>query len=284
MLENIKKKLSDNACAVESALSAYYSSADMDYSALIEAERYGVLGGGKRIRAFLTLTVARLFGADENAAMPYACAVEMVHASSLVHDDMPCMDNDDMRRGKPSTHKAFGETLALLAGDALLIKAFETALGNPDLSPSVNAVAAHRLASASGDCGMLAGQTVDTACDSGGIKDVKKLIKLHGLKTGRLICASAELGCLAAGLNEDDERYGAVTHYAENIGLAFQIIDDILDFEAGEREPNSFLAFMTADEARAYAKEITESAKSAIFSYDDGTLCELADYLTVREY
>lgn len=284
MLENIKKKLSDNASAVESALSAYYSCADRDYSSLIEAERYGVLGGGKRIRAFLTLTVARLFGADENAAMPYACAIEMVHASSLVHDDMPCMDNDDMRRGKPSTHKAFGETLALLAGDALLVKAFETALSNPYLISSVNAVAAHRLALASGDRGMLAGQTVDTACESGGVSDLNKLIKLHGLKTGRLICASAELGCLAAGLSGDDERYGAVTHYAENIGLAFQIIDDILDFEAGERESNSFLAFMTVEEARAYAKEITESAKRAIAAYDDGTLCELADYLTVREY
>ena len=124
---DIKEKLKNNAQVVEEALESCYNYSNSYFQQLIEAQKYGLLGGGKRIRAFLVLAVCRLFSGDITPAIPYACAIEMIHASSLIHDDMPCMDNDDIRRGKPSCHKKFGEATALLAGDALLTKAFEIA-------------------------------------------------------------------------------------------------------------------------------------------------------------
>ncbi len=283
MFENIKDKLSKNAEIVENALSEYYRYNDQDLSNLFEAQKYGLLGGGKRIRAFLVLEVCRLFGGDRNRAVPYACAIEMIHASSLIHDDMPCMDNDDMRRGKPATHKAFGETLALISGDAMLVNAFEVAVNNHSFAPSINAEAVAILAESSGNKGMLAGQAIDTV---GGTKklDFETLVRLHKLKTGKLISASVKLGCLAAGVDFENEKYMAALKYSENIGLAFQIIDDILDFQEGKIELNSFLSFMNLEEAKAYADELTQSGIDAIRPYDDGTLIELANYLTAREY
>ena len=283
MFKNIKDKLSQNAVIVENALEEYYNYTDKDFSSLIEAQKYGLLGGGKRIRAFLVLEICRLFGGEVNKAIPYACAVEMIHASSLIHDDMPCMDNDDMRRGKPATHKAFGETLALISGDAMLVKAFEVAITNPNFDASINANAVRILAESTGDQGMLAGQAIDTV---GEVKklDFDTLLRLHKLKTGRLISASVKLGCLAAGVDFEDEKYMAALKYAKNIGLAFQIIDDILDYQEGKIELNSFLSFMSLDEAKAYANELTKSGIEDILRYDDSTLVELANYLTAREY
>ena len=283
MFENIKEKLSLNAALVENALAQYYDYENCDYYSLIEAQKYGLLGGGKRIRAFLTLELCRILGGDIKNAVPYACAIEMIHASSLIHDDMPCMDNDDVRRGKPSTHKAFGETLALLSGDAMLVYAFETAINNPNLSAMVNAEAVKILAKSTGNQGMLAGQAIDTVAGQHKL-DFETVLSLHRFKTGKLISASAKLGCLAAGISDCDEKYFASVKYAEDIGLAFQIIDDILDYMEGKRELNSFLSFMSVDEAKAYADELTESGIDAICSYDDGTLVELARYLTTREY
>lgn len=283
MFENIKEKLSLNATLVENALAQYYDYETCNYSSLIEAQKYGLLGGGKRIRAFLTLQLCRLLGGDIQKAIPYACAVEMIHASSLIHDDMPCMDNDDMRRGKLTTHRAFGETVALLAGDAMLINAFETAINNSYFNPVINAEAVKILADSTGNQGMLAGQAIDTVAGKNKL-EFETLLCLHKLKTGKLISASAKLGCLAAGLSSDDERYLAAVKYSEDIGLAFQIIDDILDYQEGKRELNSFLSFMSLDEAKTYADQLTESGINAISKYDDGTLTELARYLTIREY
>lgn len=280
---DIKKKLSENAELIENVLSEIYRADDADISALVEAERYAVLGGGKRIRAFLVMSVARLLGAPDDAALPYAAAIEIMHASSLVHDDMPCMDDDAMRRGKPATHVRFGETLALIAGDAMMMKAMEVALSNPCLPSPANAEAALLLASSAGDSGMLAGQTMDTV-SADTITKLDELIKLHSLKTGKLIRASVILACIAARVEMDDPRRAALIEYADGVGLAFQIIDDVLDYESGEREKNSFLAFMSTDQAKEYARGITESAKDAIREYDDGTLCALADLLTVRKY
>ena len=283
MFENIKEKLSRNAILIENALDDYYNYSDADYAFLIEAQRYGLLGGGKRIRAFLVLEFCRLFGGDIQHAMPYACAIEMIHASSLIHDDMPCMDNDDMRRGKLSTHKAFGETLALISGDAMLVNAFETAVSNPYCDLKVNANAVSILAESTGNHGMLAGQAIDTVAGKNEL-DFETLLRLHKLKTGKLISASAKLGCLAVGVSIEDEKYAASVKYAEDIGLAFQIIDDILDYQEGKRELNSFLSFMSLDEAKEYASKLTASGIFAISPYDDGTLTELAEYLTTREY
>ena len=280
---DIKEKLKVNADLVEHALEQCYDYTNADFQQLIEAQRYGLLGGGKRIRAFLVLEMCRLFSGDIAPALPYACAIEMIHASSLIHDDMPCMDDDDTRRGKPSTHKKYGEALALLSGDAMMVKAFEITVKNSNLSSQENAKAVEILAESTGDCGMLAGQTMDIKAASEKL-DFETLIRLHKLKTGKLISASAKLGCLAAGIEEYDERCVSAIKYAENVGLAFQIIDDILDYNEGKRELNSFLSFMSVEEATKYALDLTGSGIDAISPYDDGTFTELAKYLIKREY
>ena len=282
MIDVIKKKLSQNAQAVEKALASYYDRNDKDYGELIDAQRYSLLDGGKRIRAFLVLEFCKLFGGEESAAMPYACAIEMVHAYSLVHDDLPCMDDDDMRRGKPSNHKVYGEAMALLAGDALLTRAFLVAVTNPEASAASNARAVEILASAAGTDGMIGGQTIDIKAERDKL-DFDTLLRLHRLKTGKLICASAMLGCVAAGVL-DGERLDDAIGYAEGIGLAYQIVDDLLDYESGERAINSFLSFMSTDEAKKYAEELSLKAIECIEKYDgERVLASLAQYLTVRE-
>ena len=283
MFENIKEKLAQNAVLIENSLDDYYDFTDVDYESLIEAQRYGLLGGGKRIRAFLVLEICRLYGGEIKKAVPYACAIEMIHASSLIHDDMPCMDDDDMRRGKPSTHKAYGETLALIAGDAMMANAFDVTINNPYLEAFINAKAISILAESTGNKGMLAGQAIDTVRGKDKL-DFETLVRLHKLKTGKLISASSKLGCLAAGIFENDEKYCAAVKYAEDIGLAFQIIDDILDYQEGKIEINSFMSFMSVDEAKEYANKLTMDGIKAIEKFDDGTLTALAHYLTVRNY
>ncbi len=283
MTQSIQNKLAENKALLESELDRYYRDLPDEAQSLIEAQRYSLLDGGKRIRAFLLLELSRLLGAEPHTAIPYACAVEMIHASSLIHDDMPCMDNDDTRRGKPSTHKAYGEALALLSGDAMMVRAFETAVTNPHLPTQTNAKAVRILAQATGSEGMLAGQTLDTLFADADLT-LDKLITVHNLKTGKLISACARLACLASDIDEYDERYISAITYSENIGLAFQIIDDILDFKEGKREMNSFLSFMTLSEAQNYARDLTNEGIDAISKYDDGTLRALAEYLTVREY
>lgn len=282
-MPDIKEKLSINAEIVENALKSCYTYSSFNAPQLIEAQKYGLLDGGKRIRAFLVLEICRLFCSDYTPAIPYACAIEMIHASSLIHDDMPCMDNDDMRRGKPSTHKKYGEALALLSGDAMMVKAFEVAINNNMLSVEQNAKSVEIIASSTGENGMLAGQTMDIGAAKQKL-DLETLVKLHNYKTGKLITASAKLGCVAAGIFENDERYSAVVKYAENVGLAFQIVDDILDYNDGKRELNSFLSFMSVEDARQYAFDLTKSGISAIAPYDNGTFTELAKYLIIREY
>ena len=282
MFENIKEKLSLNAQTIEGALSSYYDYDDNDYGELIESQRYSLLGGGKRIRAFLVLEFCKLFGGEEAAAIPYACAIEMIHAYSLVHDDLPCMDNDDMRRGKPSNHKVFGETMALLAGDALLTKAFSVAVTNPKCSSFTNAKAVEILSLAAGTDGMIGGQTIDIKAEKDKL-DFETLLRLHALKTGKLICASAMLGCVAAGITEG-EKFDAARSYAEKIGLAYQIVDDLLDYENGERAINSFLSFMSTGEAKKYADELSFGAINSIKEYDTENLFStLAEYLCARE-
>ena len=273
MYDAIITKLNNNSILLERELSRFFDYEDPDYSKIIEAQKYGLLGGGKRIRAFLVMELCRLFGGDEKHALPYACAIEMIHASSLIHDDMPCMDNDDFRRGKPSTHKAFGESLALLAGDSLMVKAFETAIRNPHLTIESNAKVIDILSASTGDSGMLGGQTMDISA-----------ARLHSMKTGKLISASAKLGCIAADVGEADERYCSSVKYAESVGLAFQIIDDVLDYREGKSELNSFLAHMSEDEAISMANKLTIEGIDAIKPYDDGTLEELATYLITRNY
>lgn len=283
MNSSIQDKLSNIATIIETALYSYYCYSDNDCSDLIDAQRYGLLNGGKRIRAFLVLEFCRLFGGTVDAALPYACAIEMIHASSLIHDDLPCMDNDDIRRGKPSNHKVFGEAVALLAGDAMMAKAFETVITNPHLSAEKNAKAAHILAESTGDHGMLGGQAIDLRASVSKL-DLDTVTRLHSLKTGQLICASAKLGCLAAGISEEDTRFMSAVEYAKNVGLAFQIIDDVLDYREGKYELNSFVSFISVEDALACAHNLTKSGIDAISPYDDGTFSALAEFLIKREY
>ena len=180
--------------AIETYLNTIFSAEDKPYGKLQESIRYSLLAGGKRIRPVLTLEFARLGGIDWHLALPYACALELVHNYSLIHDDLPCMDDDDLRRGKPTNHKVYGETLAVLAGDAMQPEAFRIILQARGLSAENRIEAALILARACGADGMVAGQVLDTLCH---VRDEKGLSTLNRLKTGVMISAAAELGCVA---------------------------------------------------------------------------------------
>ena len=214
---------------VESALSALLSAPDERDSGIYEIMRYSALGGGKRVRAFLAYAFFGACGGTEfEKVTAYACAVEMVHAASLIHDDLPSLDNDDMRRGKPSCHKAYGEAQAIVAADGLFIKAFEIASANRLCTPAQNAAAVNLLARMAGPDGMCGGQMTDIEAE-GGTADIELLKRLDLQKTSCLINAACGMGCIAAGA--DEKQLAAAGEYARGLGLAFQIRDDILDIE-----------------------------------------------------
>ena len=200
--------------------------------AICDAARYSLLGGGKRIRAVLTLAACELCTGSAEPALDYACALEMLHCYSLIHDDLPCMDNDDFRRGRPSCHKQYGEATALLAADALVTAAFEV-VANAELSPASRAEAAAVLAKAGGARGMLYGQELDKRFETVKASE-SELLQLHAHKTGALIVAAVELGCAAAG--ETGAKREALRRYAAEIGLVFQIVDDMLDVTSTTQE------------------------------------------------
>lgn len=217
--------------AVESFLNDLFTQ-NSDYRDLLDAMRYSLLAGGKRIRPVLVLEFARISGMDWKKALPAACGLELLHTYSLIHDDLPCMDDDDLRRGKPSNHKVYGETMAVLAGDALQAEAFRLILTAPEMSAEHRAECARILAEAVGADGMVAGQVLDTLHTP---KTCEELTEVDRLKTGALICAAAEIGCAAAGASHNLQEAARI--YAEQIGLAFQIQDDLLDVMG---DPNAF--------------------------------------------
>ena len=283
-----------DATMTEDAMRKIYSE-DEDIQVLLDSERYSLFAGGKRIRPALTLEFCRMFGGDDAAALPFACAVEMIHTYSLIHDDLPCMDDDEMRRGKPTNHKVYGESTALLAGDSLLTGAFEVAASNAEAGSDVSAKAVAYLASCSGRYGMVGGQIMDLEGEKKKLT-LDQLLKLHSLKTGALISAASVMGALAAGVEMTDPRMEDVVTYAENIGLAFQIVDDILDQtgnaeELGknvgvdaEHQKNTFLSFFTVEEAQFYADKLTREAIDAIRKYKESeTLCAIAEWLATRK-
>ncbi len=291
----IDERIRENAALVETALEKYFEHTDADYGEVIEAQRYSLLGGGKRIRPFLTNEVCRMLGGSIEASMPLACAVEMVHTYSLIHDDLPCMDNDDMRRGKPSNHKRFGYAGALLAGDALLTRAFGVIASANTLSAEQRTLACAALASAAGDCGMIGGQVIDLDGEQKQLS-FEKLLKLHAHKTGKLIKCAATLGCIAAGYEPEADEVRAIEAYADNVGLAFQVVDDVLDVTATEQElgksagsdadnnKTTFLSFYSVCEAREYAAELTRLAIDAIAHLPSSeVLCDLARGLLERK-
>ena len=214
---------------IEAALPQYLPPVTLPQGKVCEAMAYSLLDGGKRIRGCLTLAMCELCGGEVQSALPLACAIEMVHAYSLIHDDLPCMDNDDLRRGKPSCHIKFGEGTALLAGDALLTHAFSAASDayfNGTLPAETVLRCVNQLSRAAGVEGMIGGQVIDTAPEEVPMTP-EQLEAMHSMKTGALIRSAAVLGCLAAGAPRDVVMQADL--YAAKIGLAFQIVDDILD-------------------------------------------------------
>ena len=275
--------------AIEQYLEGLFSQ-DKPYGRLQEAMRYSILGGGKRIRPVLTLEFARLGGIDWHLALPYACALELVHNYSLIHDDLPCMDDDDLRRGQPTTHKKFGETLAVLAGDALQPEAFRLIAEAPCMSDGSRVEAVRVLARACGADGMVAGQVLDTLCH---VEDEEGLTGLNRLKTGVMISAAAELGCVASNMPAY-WRQQAVK-YADQLGLAFQIRDDMLDVmgdEAvfgkpiGSDKDEGKITYVNLKGLDGCAQEVekcTVAAKEAIRDIPDHDfLWELADRMVGR--
>lgn len=275
--------------AIESYLNALFT-ADKPYGKLYESMRYSILAGGKRIRPVLTLEFARLGGIDWHLALPYACALELVHNYSLIHDDLPCMDDDDLRRGKPTNHKVYGETLAVLAGDALQPEAFRLIATAPMMSAENRLEAMQVLINACGADGMVGGQVLDTICN---VTDEVGLTELNRLKTGVMISGAAELGCVASKMNAT-MRNQAI-EFADNLGLAFQIRDDMLDVMGDEdvfgkpigsdREEGK-ITFVDIKGLDGCAKEVeacTARAKEAVSTWPDHEfLWEMADRLVGR--
>jgi farnesyl diphosphate synthase len=264
--------------------------------ALLSAMRHGVLNGGKRLRPFLVLESAALFDADNDAALRVAAALECVHCYSLIHDDLPAMDDDDLRRGRPTAHKAFDEATAILAGDALLTFAFEILTDTATHGdPAVRGELAGELAKAAGKNGMAGGQMLDLAAESENIADLARIIELQAMKTGALF----RFACLAGailGKATPAERAGLAL-YAERIGLAFQIADDILDVESSSATLGkatgkdkaagkaTFVDLLGLDGAKAEARKLVQEAKEAMRLFGDkaSVFAAAADYVVGRQ-
>lgn len=258
---------------------------------IVQAMWYSLSAGGKRIRPALTLEFCRVCGGDEDKALPAACALEMIHTFSLIHDDLPCMDDDDMRRGKPSCHKVYGEAAALLAGDALLNMAYEIVCGGNNAA-EVKIALISELSAAAGVNGMIGGQVIDTLY--GGRITEELLLGMYSMKTGALLKAACRMGCIAAGAGED--RLVCAEAYAERLGLAFQIKDDILDIYGDERllgkpvgsdEKSgklTYAALSGEEKARQTAERLTDEAAAELEAFGDNEfLRELTAYLLNRE-
>lgn len=294
MNQRISELIKTDAELMETELKKRLSFADEKIPVIFDAMRYSVLDGGKRVRPFLVIEFCKLAYGDPRDALPFASAIEMIHSYSLVHDDLPCMDNDDLRRGKPTVHRKFGYANALLCGDALLTYAFETAVsGNVSNEQKVDAVTT--LAANAGVFGMCGGQQLDLYGEDHKI-DFDALQNLHALKTGALITCACELGCIAAGLDRGHPLRRAAVEYAKNIGVTFQIIDDILDVTSDEKTlgkpigsdskqgKTTYLSFMSIDEAKKSARELTDRAVRAICSFNGSdVLCDFAEYLYSRD-
>ncbi|MYM21642.1 geranyl transferase [Duganella sp. FT135W] len=279
----------------ENDLSGFLPAADVIPTKLHEAMRYALLGGGKRVRPLLVYAAGALFGADAATLSRAAAAVEMIHAYSLVHDDMPCMDDDELRRGKPTVHVAYDEATALLVGDALQSQAFMV-LSAADQVPPARVLAMVRLlAHASGSAGMCGGQAIDL--DSVGISlTLEQLEKMHQLKTGALLRASVVLGALA-GKDLTEEELNALNVYARAIGLAFQVVDDVLDAtadsatlgktagkDAADNKP-TYVSILGLEPSRALAEKLRLDAHAALAPFGEKALRlrELADLIVQRK-
>lgn len=277
---------------VDSKLSKFFNPSGMSYDGLLESMHYSLTAGGKRIRPTLVLEFCRISGGDVEKALPVACAIEMLHTYSLIHDDLPCMDNDDLRRGKPTNHVVYGECTATLAGDALQAEAFGT-IARSEL-PAENKIACVEiLADAVGSDGMCAGQYLDMVGESKRLTE-EELDDINSRKTGALLIAACRMGVAAAG--GSGEMLEAAAHYGACVGAAFQIRDDILDVISTSEElgkpigsdaqehKNTYMALLGESKCMEMIEKLTNQAKSALCGAFDDTkfLCDLADSMVTR--
>ena len=292
--EDLSKALSRAAGIVENALETLLPPAEGAESRLVEAMRYATLGGGKRMRAFLVMETAALFSVSESCAARVAASVEMLHAYSLIHDDLPAMDDDDLRRGRPSTHKAFDEATAILAGDALQARAFEVLVESGTHSdPEARCELVAALGAAAGAHGMAGGQMIDMLAE-GQTLDGPAVTRLQALKTGRLIQYSAEAGAIL-GRAGTRQRHQVIA-YGRDLGAAFQIADDLLDVEGTTEETGktagkdaaagkaTMVAVLGPELARAHADMLARQAAEHLEGFGEraALLCALADFVVRR--
>lgn len=291
MIENTLKEYS---LLIEKRIDEIFPERNTEYKKVIDAARYSLLLGGKRIRPVLMLEFCKLCGGKMEDAIDFAIALEMIHTYSLIHDDLPCMDNDDLRRGKPSCHIKFGEDIALLAGDTLLTTAFSVA-SNANIPDDKKVKAISVLAKRAGAHGMIGGQVMDLAFEKEK-PDIKSLYDMYILKTGALLSAAAEIGAIIAGADENSIVTAA--NYALNLGQAFQIIDDILDITGDEKllgkpigsdtqnDKTTVVSLIGLEEAKKLAKDLTYEAIGLleVINKDNEFLKELTLYLLDRNY
>ncbi len=291
-----KEKLKNKRELIENALDKYVAVENITQKRVFEAMWYSLMAGGKRLRPIIMLFACEMCGGGEKDALPFACAMEMIHTYSLIHDDLPAMDNDDLRRGMPTNHIKFDEATAILAGDALLTMAFEitSSYENENIKDKNILKAISVLARSAGAMGMIGGQIIDIESENKKLT-LDELKNLHALKTGAIIRASGVCGAVLAGA--DEKSIKAVDEYCLNLGIAFQIRDDILDVVGDEKvlgkrtgsdaqnHKNTYVSLTSVEEAEKLAEKYTNKAKAAldIFGAKADNLLQLAELLTNRK-
>ena len=292
---DLKAYLKQRQALVEAALDQ--SIATVYPEKIYESMRYSLMAGGKRLRPILCLATCELAGGSLEMAMPTACALEMIHTMSLIHDDLPAMDNDDYRRGKLTNHKVYGEDVAILAGDGLLAYAFEyAATQTQNVPPERLLKVIARLGRAVGAAGLVGGQVVDLACEGQPDVSLETLNFIHRHKTGALLEASVLCGAILAGASEADQQ--RLSRYAQHIGLAFQIVDDVLDITATQEELGktagkdlqaqkvTYPSLWGIEESKRQANQLVAEAKAELASFGLAAqpLMAVADYITARKH
>lgn len=291
-MRNMKNELKDRIKIIDDALDKYLPEKSNPQSVIYQAMRYSVFAGGKRLRPILMTETAKMCGGVISDVMPFACAMEMIHTYSLIHDDLPAMDNDDLRRGMPTSHIKFGEATAILAGDALLNKAFETVLTHCSRTADTMR-ALEVMAKSSGTEGMIGGQIVDMESEDREI-DVERLRYIHLLKTGAIIRSSCVIGAVMAGA--DEKEIEAVDVYGSNLGTAFQIRDDILDVTGNEESlgkpigsdeksgKNTYVKLLGLEKSEELVREYSKKSIDALAIFGDKAdfLIRLTNYLVNR--
>lgn len=297
MVTKMQNKIESYGKLFDENLYEYFKEYLPEYKLIFESMEYSVKNGGKRVRPLLTMLFCDACGGDVNSALPFAQAVEFIHTYSLIHDDLPCMDNDDYRRGKPSNHKVYGEAFALLAGDGLLTAAFERISqgcldGLYDSETAISGVSA--LSSLAGSRGMIGGQVVDLLNENNPDADFNTLQLMDSLKTGALIEAACVLGCIVAGA--DEKKFDAARTFSQNIGLAFQIKDDILDVTSSleklgkltgsdtQNGKSTYVTLIGVEKCQALVEKLTEEAMDSLNAFPNNeALKAYAEYLAHRE-